>query len=114
MRAAAGCSSVLAPVDHYERHADLYAGTTLASVNFEQNFVVSAALPTLMALRPRLDAVSMLLPVAHAFHSRAIDAIESQFKQFVSAIALQPPRLRFYSRPAAASRNASTPTTSGT
>jgi acyl transferase domain-containing protein len=66
-------------------------------VNFEQNFVVSSELPTLIALRPRLDAVSMLLPVAHAFHSPAIDPIESQFKQFVCGIALQSPRLRFYS-----------------
>jgi malonyl CoA-acyl carrier protein transacylase len=95
-----GMLSILAPPEHFERHPALYAGTTLASCNFEQNFVVSAPRETLAALKRRLDeqgVVSQLLPVAQAFHSSGIDAIESPFKRFVGGIALQAPRLKVYS-----------------
>lgn len=95
-----GMLTILASVDHYERHLELYAGTTLASVNFAQNFVVSGVQATLAALKRRLDdlsVVSLLLPVAHAFHSPALDPIESEFKQFVEGIALRAPQLPLYS-----------------
>jgi malonyl CoA-acyl carrier protein transacylase len=95
-----GMLSILAPPDHFEHHAALYAGTTLASRNFEQNFVVSGARETLAALKRRLDeqgVVAQRLPVAQGFHSPGIDAIESPFKRFVDGIALQPPQLPIYS-----------------
>ncbi|MGH8442731.1 MAG: ACP S-malonyltransferase [Nevskiaceae bacterium] len=95
-----GMLTILASVHHYERHPDLYAGTTLASVNFAQNFVVSGVQATLAALKRRLDdlsVVSLLLPVTHAFHSSAVDPIESEFKQFVEGIALRAPQLPLYS-----------------
>lgn len=98
--AGGGMLTILAPVEHRERHADLYAGTTLASVNFAQNFVVSGASATLAALKRRLDdqsVVSLLLPVAYAFHSPAVDPIGSEFRQFVGRIALRAPALPLYS-----------------
>ena len=95
-----GMLTIIAPVDHYERHTALYADTTLASVNFEQNFVVSGTQATLAALKRRLDGmsvVSLLLPVAHAFHSPTMDAIEQEFRQLVGGIALHAPQLPVYS-----------------
>lgn len=95
-----GMLTVLAPPEHVERHAALYAGTTLASVNFEQNFVVSGTQATLEALKRRLDGmsvVSLLLPVTHAFHSPAMDAIELDFRQHAAGIALHEPQLKVYS-----------------
>ena len=95
-----GMLTVLAPPDHIERHAALYAGTTLASVNFEQNFVVSGATSTLETLKRCLDGmsvVSVLLPVAHAFHSPAMDAIELDFRQHAAGLAMHAPQLTVYS-----------------
>jgi acyl transferase domain-containing protein len=77
-----------------------FTSTTLASVNFAQNFVVSGAPATLATLKRRLDdqsVVSLLLPVAHALHSSAVDPIEPEFKQFAGRIALRAPELPLYS-----------------
>lgn len=95
-----GMLTILAPLDHFERHPELYAGTTLASLNFAQNFVVSGARSTLVALKQRLDGlsiVSLLLPVEHAFHSPAVQPIEPAFKEFIECIPLRAPRLPLYS-----------------
>jgi acyl transferase domain-containing protein len=92
--------TILAPPDHFDRHRALYAGTTLAGVNFAHNFVVSGAQPTLAALKRRLDelaVVSVLLPVMHAFHSPAMDAIEQDFKQSFGGVAMHAPRWPVYS-----------------
>jgi malonyl CoA-acyl carrier protein transacylase len=92
--------SILAPAYHLERHPGLYAGTTLASDNFEQNFVVSGPRPTLEALKRRLDEssiVSVMLPVAHAFHSAAMEPIRAPFGEFAEGIAFHAPKLPFYS-----------------
>jgi acyl transferase domain-containing protein len=95
-----GMLAVLAPADHHPRHPELYAGTALASLNFEQNFVVSGAAATLAALKRRLaqqSIVSMLLPVAHAFHSPAMDPMRCEFRQFLGRMAFRAPRLPMYS-----------------
>jgi len=92
--------TILAPADHLEQHPELYAGTTLASVNFARCFVVSGPQATVAALKRRLDElsiVSMPLPVAHAFHSSAVDPIESEFKQIAGRIPLRAPQLPLYS-----------------
>jgi len=95
-----GMLSVMTAVDHFERNPDLYEGATLASVNFERNFVVSASKEVLIAIKNRLDAqdiTSALLPVDHGFHSVAMDPIESEFRQFVKNLPQQTPRLPIYS-----------------
>lgn len=95
-----GMLSVLAPASHVERHPALYAGTTLASDNFEQNFVVSGAKPVLAALKRQLDdagIVSVQLPVAHAFHSAAMEPIHAPFGALLQGLRFGAPRLPFYS-----------------
>lgn len=95
-----GMLSVLAPASHVARHPALYAGTTLASDNFEQNFVVSGGKPALAALKRQLDEagiVSVVLPVAHAFHSEAMTPIRAPFAAFAQGLRFGPARLPFYS-----------------
>lgn len=98
--AGGGMLTVLSAVDHFERNPSLYAGSTLASVNYDQNFVVSGSHATLVGIKARLDdlsVVSLLLPVQHGFHSSAVDPIEAQFRQFVERVPTRAPRLPMYS-----------------
>jgi malonyl CoA-acyl carrier protein transacylase len=95
-----GMLTVLASVDHFERNPSLYAGSTLASVNYAQNFVVSGSHATLVDLKTRLDEidiVSLLLPVQHGFHSPLIEPIEAEFRKFVERVPVREPRLPMYS-----------------
>ncbi|WP_211443796.1 ACP S-malonyltransferase [Collimonas humicola] len=95
-----GMLSVLTPVEHFERHPDVYRGGTLASVNFNDNFVVSGDQRTLLAIKERLDAqdiVSLLLSVDHGFHSAAVEPIETEFRRFLQKLPRQAPRLPIYS-----------------
>lgn len=95
-----GMLSVLTPVEHFERHTDVYRGGTLASVNFSGNFVVSGDQRTLLAIKERLDAqeiVSLLLSVDHGFHSAAVEPIEAEFRRFLQTLPRQTPRLPIYS-----------------
>jgi malonyl CoA-acyl carrier protein transacylase len=95
-----GMLTILTSVDHHERHPELYAGTTIASINFAQNFVVSGQYETLVTLKDRLDAlsiVSLLLSVRHGFHSPAVEVIEAEFRQFATAVQMHAPRMPVYS-----------------
>jgi len=95
-----GMLTILAPIGHYERHPELYAGAALASLNFEQNFVVSGSAAVLATLKQRLDGlsiVSMLLPVAHAFHSPAMEPLRPELTQFMGRVNFRPPQLALYS-----------------
>lgn len=95
-----GMLTVLSSADHFERNPSLYAGSTLASVNYDQNFVVSGGHETLVGIKARLDdlsVVSLLLPVQHGFHSPAVDPIEAEFRQFMERVPTHAPRLPLYS-----------------
>ena len=95
-----GMLTVLSSIDHFERNPSLYAGSTIASVNYEQNFVVSGSYETLAGIKTRLDdlsVVSLLLPVQHGFHSSSVDPIEAEFRQFVERVPTRAPRLPMYS-----------------
>jgi acyl transferase domain-containing protein len=98
--AGGGMLTVLSSIDHFECNPSLYAGSTLASVNYEENFVVSGSYETLAGIKMRLDdlaVVSLLLPVQHGFHSPSVDPIEAEFRQFVERVPTQAPRLPMYS-----------------
>ena len=92
--------TVLNPVDHFERNPSLYAGSTLAGVNYDQNFVVSGSHQRLVGIKARLDdlsVVSLLLPVRHGFHSPSVDPIEAEFRKFVQQVPMHAPELPLYS-----------------
>lgn len=95
-----GMLTVLSSVDHFERNPSLYAGSTLACVNYGQNFVVSGSYETLIDIKAQLDelsVVSVVLPVQHGFHSPSVDPIEEDFRQFLERIPMHAPRLPMYS-----------------
>ena len=95
-----GMLTVLTSVDHFQRHPQVYAGATLASVNFDRNFVVSASQDALQAIKARLDdedVVSLLLAVDHAFHSAGVDPIETEFRRLAQSVRSRAPELPMYS-----------------
>jgi len=95
-----GMLTVLTSVEHFERNPSLYAGSTLACVNYDKNFVVSGSYDTLVEIKAQLDdlsVVGVLLPVQHGFHSSAVDPIEVEFRQFLARIPMHRPRLPLYS-----------------
>jgi acyl transferase domain-containing protein len=95
-----GMLTVMAPVAHFESHPQLYQGSTLASINFPGNFVVSADQATLQAIKQQLDTqdvAALLLPVDHGFHSTQVDPIKTQFLQFVQTLARKSPGVPLYS-----------------
>ncbi|WP_226068255.1 ACP S-malonyltransferase [Dickeya zeae] len=98
--AGGGMMSVLAPVSHFHSNPALYQGTELASINFQNNFVVSGDKASLSALKTRLtqqDVISMLLPVEQPFHSSGIAAIETEFRALVDTLAKNTPQVTVYS-----------------
>lgn len=95
-----GMMSVLSSVDHFHANPELYQGTELASINFQNNFVVSGSLANLSAVKVRLtqqDIISMMLPVEQAFHSAGVDAIEHDFRALVDTLPKRQPTLTVYS-----------------
>ncbi|RNM26551.1 [acyl-carrier-protein] S-malonyltransferase [Dickeya undicola] len=98
--AGGGMMSVLAPVSHFHANTALYQGTELASINFQNNFVVSGDRASLSALKARLtqqDIISMLLPVEQPFHSSGIAAIETDFRALVDTLPKHTPDMTVYS-----------------
>lgn len=98
--AGGGMMSVLAPVAHFHANAALYQGAELASINFQNNFVVSGAMASLSALKQRLtqqNIISMLLPVEQPFHSSGIAAIEHDFRALVDTLPKNAPVMPVYS-----------------
>lgn len=92
--------SVIAPLEHFAQHPDVYRGATVASVNFDRNFVVSGTAEALDAVNDKLDAlgiVSALLPVEYAFHSPEVESIEDGFRGTVADVVMGTPQLPLYS-----------------
>jgi len=95
-----GMMSVLSAADHFHANPEIYQGTELASINFQNNFVVSGSLANLSAVKVRLtqqDIISMMLPVEQAFHSAGVDAIEHDFRALVDTLPKRQPTLAVYS-----------------
>lgn len=103
---AGGMLSVLAPLSQFAERPDLYWGAALGSVNFDENFVVSAAAETLDEIARRLAAesiVSARLPVLYPFHSPLMAPLEAPFLALFEGIAIREPSMPQYS-PAATGR----------
>lgn len=99
-KADGGMMSVLAPVEHFHANAALYQHTELASINFQNNFVVSGDLTSLTALKENLNqqnVISMVLPVEQPFHSAGIEFIEKDFRALVDSLPKQASRKTVYS-----------------
>lgn len=92
--------SVLTPVTHFETHPELYRNTTLASVNFDRNFVVSGAPDAIESVAKSLNAQSVVfsrLPVDYAFHSPMMAELEPGFRSIFDGLPVSRPALPLYS-----------------
>jgi acyl transferase domain-containing protein len=67
--------SVLASPDHFEQQSELYRGTSVASINFAGNFVISGTAHAIEAVSRRLDA--------HAIASVRLPVVRSRIARFV-------------------------------
>ncbi|MFE0729516.1 ACP S-malonyltransferase [Streptomyces antibioticus] len=99
-----GMLSVLAAPSLYQRRRDLFAGLTLAGVNFTGetvgNFVVSGEAERVTEARAALDregVIAVRLPVRHGFHSGLVDDIRHECRSLGSAARVSSPQLRVYS-----------------
>jgi acyl transferase domain-containing protein len=98
--AIGGMLTVLAPVGHFDGRPDIYRGTTIGSVNFDGNFVVTGTPAAIDETMRRLDAesiVSMRLPVEYPFHSPLLAPIEETFRVMFDGIAISAPSIAQYS-----------------
>lgn len=85
---------MLAVVEHPDLYDELVRaghGLTLAGINFARHFTVAgdpATLTTVEALLKSRQIVCQRLPVKYAFHSAAIDVVESAYRGFCSRLPL--------------------------
>jgi malonyl CoA-acyl carrier protein transacylase len=95
-----GMLTVLAPVEHFQRHPDVYRDTTIGSVNFDGNFVVAGTRAAIDEVARKLDAdaiVSMRLPVEYPFHSPLLAPVEPAYLGLFDGIAISAPSIAQYS-----------------
>ena len=78
----------------FTRDPQLWAGSELVSVNYDEHFVVAGAPEPLMRIKRALESMGIAaepLPVPHAFHSSHIDGFEAGFKDLFGGLEFQPP-----------------------
>ncbi|WP_275040909.1 ACP S-malonyltransferase [Nocardiopsis halotolerans] len=95
-----GMLTVLAKPSLYDERPNLFAGTDLAAVNFEENFVVSGEARVLDEVRSALESdgvITVRLPVRQAFHSRYLDHLRDEGLALGAKIPVSEPRLPVYS-----------------
>ncbi|WGS46993.1 ACP S-malonyltransferase [Burkholderia sp. JSH-S8] len=95
-----GMLSVLAPLEHFDDHPDLYGDVELASINFGENFCVSGPRAALERTKARLNEARILsldLPVRFPFHSSHIDAMRDEIIAIADGITLHAPAMPIYS-----------------
>lgn len=95
-----GMLVVLDQVASFKENQQLFQNSTLAGINYENNFIISGLMSSLKEINLQLkeNAVfSQLLAVDHAFHSELIDPIKKDFKKLVEKINFLPPRMPLYS-----------------
>ena len=95
-----GMLSVLAPIEHFDRHPDIYRDTVIASINFVGNFVISGESEALAAAAQRLHAeacVTVRLPVEYPFHSPLLQPVEAAFSGLFDGVAITSPTIPQYS-----------------
>jgi trans-AT polyketide synthase, acyltransferase and oxidoreductase domains len=95
-----GMLVVLNNIDTFNSDGQLYQGCTLAAVNYDKCFIVSAEMSKLREVQKQLQAKSIatqLLPVPVPFHSEMIDTIKNDFAVVASGITMQSPQIPMYS-----------------
>jgi trans-AT polyketide synthase/acyltransferase/oxidoreductase domain-containing protein len=92
--------SVLAPRQIYDDEPWIRDATSFVSSYQTNHFVIAGALNLIKAARDHWDAadvVSVLLPVAHAFHSEAMNLCADSLRDIFGELFLEKPHTPFYS-----------------
>jgi acyl transferase domain-containing protein len=96
-----GMLAILGPRSLYDKSQVIRDCTTLASVNFDQHFVVSGLTANLGIVERFLDdsgVAHQRLAVSYAFHSSGIDLIKNSFLAYCRALpSFKPPQVSFLS-----------------
>ena len=93
---AGGMLAVIGGASWLSRRPDLLAGVEVAARNFDGHVVLSGAPAALDGCRVALEAEGAIcsrLPVAHAFHSAAVDGAREVFAARCAGLQLRAPRL---------------------
>lgn len=91
-----GMLAVLANPALFDQMPWLYQQSTLAGVNFDKHFVISAGVRALSDIEQTLKQLAItqaMLPVSYAFHSPLIDPARTAYDDFLEALIYSVPRL---------------------
>ena len=92
----AGMLAVLGPRALAEEHRELFAGTTVAAVNYDRHFVIAGLEPDLLRVQAGLktrDVLCQRLPIQRGFHSPLLDPIAQSFTSLAAQFTWGTPRL---------------------
>lgn len=79
-----GMLAIIAQEGVISEYSEIFNGCTLASRNFQNNFVVSGLLENILKAQDNLVEIGIpcqKLPVNYAFHSEIMDPLEQDFKR---------------------------------
>lgn len=88
--------AVLGPPALFEAHRDIFRGTCVACLNYDENFVIAGGREDVARVQAALqpsDIPCQMLPITRGFHSPLLNPIESEVKRAVSQLSLKPPDL---------------------
>lgn len=93
---AGGMLAVIGDASWLSHRADLLAGVEVAARNFDGHVVLAGGAAALEGCRVALEAEGAIcsrLPVAHAFHSAAVDGAREAFAARCAGLRLRAPRV---------------------
>jgi trans-AT polyketide synthase, acyltransferase and oxidoreductase domains len=95
-----GMLAILHDPDLYERDYFIHNNTELASINYDNHFVISGSNESLLTIEHQLKdkgIISQRLPVSYAFHSSFIKEAENEYLKKISGISMSKPKMKFVS-----------------
>ncbi len=93
-----GMVTILDTPTLFDKTPWLYQQSTLAGINFDKHFVISARqkkLPLLQQALNQAKITAQKLPVSYAFHSAEIDPARDSYCDFLQTLPQQAPQLPF-------------------
>ncbi|TVZ40312.1 malonyl CoA-acyl carrier protein transacylase [Alteromonadaceae bacterium 2753L.S.0a.02] len=92
--------AVLTDITDYDKYPEDYEGATLGCLNYRRNFILSGDKSKILEIKQKLakrEVLSLVLPVAHSFHSHHIEPIKTPFKKVLDKVEMGTPKIKVYS-----------------
>jgi bacillaene synthase trans-acting acyltransferase len=86
--------AVLGPQSLFEDRKDIFGATTLACLNYAENFVVTGTREQVAVAQAKLgttDIPCLILPITRGFHSPLLNPLEDELKRTVAGFELKSP-----------------------